>query len=119
VRGGVLYVGLLGTLGVPGLFSHGCQWGECCAGTRELAAERFPEGVGFVSVYSKTDGIVDWHACLDPHAQAVEVDASHIGMAFSAPVYEAVAASLARFSRTARGKRRPSSSRSAAARRAA
>jgi len=119
VRGGVFGVGLLGTLGVPGLFSHGCQWGECCAGTRELAAERFPEGVGFVSVYSKTDGIVDWHACLDEHATLAEVDASHIGMAFSVPTYRAVAKSLAGFSRTARGTRRPSSSRSAAARRAA
>jgi triacylglycerol lipase len=119
VRGGVLGVGLLGTLGVPGLFGHGCLAGECCAGTRELAAAPFPDGVGFVSVYSKSDGIVDWHACLDEHATLAEVDASHIGMAFSAPTYSVVAKSLASFSRTARGTRRPSSSRSASARRAA
>ena len=38
---------------------------------------------GFVSVYSKTDGVVDWRACLDPHAEQVEIDASHCGMAVS------------------------------------
>ena len=119
VRAHVFGVGLLGTLGVPGLFSHGCQWGDCCAGTRELAEEAFPAGVGFVSVYSKSDGIVDWHSCLDPHAKLVQVDASHIGMAMSAPTYREVAKALASFTRTARGTRRPSSSRSASARRAA
>jgi triacylglycerol lipase len=119
VRAHVFGVGLLGTLGVPGLFSHGCQWGECCAGTRELAEEAFPEGVGFVSVYSRSDGIVDWHACLDPHAELAEVEASHIGMAMSAPTYRVVAKSLAKFSRSERGTQRPSSSRSGAARRAA
>lgn len=119
VRAHVFGVGLLGTIGVPGLFSHGCQWGECCAGTRELAREPFPAGVGFVSVFSKTDGIVDWRACLDPHAELVEVSASHIGMAVSVPTYRAVARALAKFTRSERGTRRPSSSRSASARRAA
>lgn len=118
VRLQIYGVGLLGTIGVPGLFSHGCQWGECCAGSRDLAAAPFPDGVGFVSIYSRSDGIVDWRSCLDPHAQHVEVRASHIGMAVSAPVYREVARALAGF-RTARGRRRASSARSGAARRAA
>lgn len=118
VRAHVFAVGALGTIGVPGLFSHGCQWGECCAGSRDLAHAPFPEGVGFVSVYSRSDGIVDWNSCLDPHAQCVEVDASHIGMAVSAPTYRAVARALSAF-RTAPGRRRASRARSGAARRAA
>jgi triacylglycerol lipase len=41
-----------------------------------------------VSIYSRSDGIVDWHACLDPHARCVEVDGSHCGMAVNPAVYE-------------------------------
>ena len=118
VRAHVFGVGLLGTIGIPGLFSHGCQWGKCCAGSRDLAHAPFPDDVPFVSIYSKSDGIVDWHACLDPHAKCVEVQASHIGMAVSAPTYRQVARALSGF-RSARGKPRASSARSAAARRAA
>ncbi len=57
----------------------------------------FPDGVGFTSIYSRTDGIVDWRACLDQAAELVEVEASHVGMALNAAVYRAVAAALARF----------------------
>ena len=57
----------------------------------------FPDGVGFVSVYSRRDGLVDWHACLDPRAQPVEVEASHIGMAVSAPAYRAIDRALREF----------------------
>ena len=56
-----------------------------------------PKGVGFVSVYSRSDAIVDWRACLDPAAEHVEVDASHIGMAVNAQAYGVVAAALERF----------------------
>jgi len=30
------------------------------------AGRAVPAGVGFVSIYSRSDGIVDWRACLDP-----------------------------------------------------
>src|SRR3954470_334058 len=91
VRGGVFGVGLLGSLGVPGLFRHQCITGECCERAREHAVAEFPKGVGFVSIYSKSDGIVDWRSCLDPHAEHVEVNASHIGMSGHAPTYRAIA----------------------------
>jgi triacylglycerol lipase len=38
-------------------------------------------------VYSRTDAIVDWHACLDPSATCVEIDGSHCGMAVNPRVY--------------------------------
>ncbi len=87
-------VGILGTLGVPGLFGASCRSGPCCAAVNgELCAE-LPAEVELTSVYSRSDGIVRWRSCLDPEAEQVEVDASHIGMAVSAPVYRAVAHAL-------------------------
>ena len=95
VRAQVTALGALGTLGLPGLFGRGCGSGECCAETRAQASERFPDDVGFVSIYSRTDGIVDWRACLDPDAEHVEVEASHIGMSVNAQVFRAIGSALA------------------------
>ena len=54
--------------------------------------------VGYVCLYSRSDGIVDWHACLDPAAhELVEVRASHCGMALNRAVYEHLARALAAF----------------------
>jgi triacylglycerol lipase len=91
-------VATLGTLRVPGLFSHACANGACCEQSRQLVTEDFPAEVGFVSVYSRSDGIVDWRACLHPAASSVRVNASHCGMAAHADTYRVVARSLAGFS---------------------
>jgi hypothetical protein len=48
-------------------------------------------------MYSKTDGVVDWHACLDPAAELVEVGGSHCGMSVSAPAYRELAFALGTF----------------------
>jgi pimeloyl-ACP methyl ester carboxylesterase len=88
-------VGALGTLGARGFFSRTCLRGDCCREFRESAEAPFPSDVRYVSIYSRTDGIVDWRSCLDPAAEHVAVQASHIGMAVSAPVYRAVADALA------------------------
>ncbi|MGE5637035.1 MAG: esterase/lipase family protein [Nocardioidaceae bacterium] len=90
----LLAVGALGSLGAPGLFRRACLEGECCADFWRHAAEPPPRGVRFVSVYSRSDGVVDWRSCLCPHSELVEVDASHIGMAFNAEAYRAVAGAL-------------------------
>jgi triacylglycerol lipase len=88
---------VLGTLGVPGLLSDRCYRGECCAGvTRELSAP-FPHSVGFASLYSRGDGIVDWRACLDPAADCVEIESSHCGMGMHPGAYRAIAAALIQF----------------------
>jgi pimeloyl-ACP methyl ester carboxylesterase len=89
-------IGALGTLGVPGLLSASCRNGACCTQFNDEVAAPFPPGVRLTSVYSRSDGIVRWRACLDEYAQQVEVDSSHIGMSVSAPVYRAIAAGLAR-----------------------
>ena len=94
VRNQVRAVALLGSLGVPGVFSYGCR-GECCATARRDLGVPFPEQVGFTSVYSRSDGIVQWRACLDPAAEQVEVRSSHVGMAANPEVYRAIARALA------------------------
>lgn len=94
VRASVLGMGLLGTAGVEGFMRHSCLWGDCCTNYWDDFGQDFPAGVGYVSIYSRTDGIVKWKACLDPAAEPVEVRASHIGMAVNAEVYRAIAASL-------------------------
>jgi pimeloyl-ACP methyl ester carboxylesterase len=99
VRLQLFAVGALGTLGAPGLFSRSCLAGDCCSAFWEDFAAQPARGVGFVSIYSRSDGIVDWRACLDPNAEAVEVSASHIGMALNAGAYRAIADALADFRR--------------------
>ena len=101
----LLQVGLVGALGtgrVPGLFSMSCLRGACCEPFRTDLEQRFPPGVRYVCVYSRTDGIVDWRACVDGAAdELVEIRASHCGMAVSVQAYEQVARALAAFAEPA------------------
>jgi triacylglycerol lipase len=101
----LLQVGLVGALGtgrVPGLFSMRCLRGACCEPFRADLERRFPPGVRYVCVYSRTDGIVDWRACVDGAAdELVEIRASHCGMAVSVEAYEQVARALAAFAEPA------------------
>jgi len=96
-RSAIRAVGALGTLRVPGLFSRSCISGDCCQEFWELHDGPLPRGVGFVSVYSRSDGIVDWRSCLDPSAEHVEIRSSHIGMAVHPDGYRAIAAALESF----------------------
>jgi hypothetical protein len=94
------HVGLVAALGsgrVPGLFTWRCLRGACCKRFRDDLAGGFPPEVGYVALYSRTDGIVDWRACLDPAAQQIEVRASHVGMGLNASVYAEVGHALAAF----------------------
>jgi triacylglycerol lipase len=93
----LLQIGLVGALGtgrVPGMFSLRCLRGDCCDRFHAELRGPLPNGVRFLSVYSRSDGIVDWRACLDPAAEHAEIEASHCGMAVNAAAYEQVARSL-------------------------
>lgn len=83
----VRWVAMLGDLGLPGLFSNSCRDGECCATFREDLLAPLPDGIDALAVHSRSDGIVDWQACVDPYARAVEVDSSHCGMSVHPEVY--------------------------------
>lgn len=54
----------------------------------------FPDGVPFVSVYSHTDGFLDWRLSLDPAAEHVEIDCTHLGLTASVAAFRAIAAAL-------------------------
>jgi triacylglycerol lipase len=98
VLGQVLLVGAIGTGRVPGFFSLDCLRGECCEPFRGDLAREFPAEVGYVAVYSRSDGIVDWRSCLDPAASDhVEIPASHCGMSLNQHAYRAVAVALGAF----------------------
>ena len=105
----VSFVGRLGSLGTPGLFRRECLTGDCCTEIRDAAERPLPERVGFVSIYSRSDGVVDWRSCLDPRARPVEISSSHVGMAVSAAAYGAIGEALGSFDR--RRKRRPAPAR--------
>jgi triacylglycerol lipase len=51
---------------------------------RDLAAE--PK-VPTTSIYSRSDGVVNWRACLRPDINSVEVRGSHVGLALNPQVY--------------------------------
>lgn len=97
VRMQVYAVGTLGTLGMKGFFKHACKKGACCERFWEELAGPMPAGVGYLSVYSKSDGVVRWRACLDPEAEHLEIKASHVGMAVNPRAFRAIAGALADF----------------------
>jgi hypothetical protein len=81
----------LGDRGVPGTFSTRCADGDCCASYREDLQSPLAPEVRAVAIYSRSDGIVSWRACLDPGACQVEVESSHGGMSVNRAVYRVLA----------------------------
>ena len=86
----------LGAVGVPGFLSGDClKIDRCCEAMFREIDLPLARDVSFLSVYSRSDGIVDWQACLDPAARHLEVASSHCGMAFHVDVMRAIGAELA------------------------
>ena len=85
-------IGALGSVRIPGMLRLSCLRGECCRDFRDECVR--PVEVPYTALYSRTDGIVDWRSCLDPHAELVEVRASHLGMGLNAEVYAELAHAL-------------------------
>jgi pimeloyl-ACP methyl ester carboxylesterase len=92
----IVTVGTLGSLGMPGMFGLSCVNGDCCADVRDVMGGPFPESVRFLSLYSRSDEIVRWAACLDPAADQIEVRTSHIGMGMAREVWTELSARLSR-----------------------
>lgn len=86
----------LSRAGVPGLMSEDCVAGLCARQSFDESQQAVPAEVAFTAFYSKRDGIVDWRACIDPAAAAVEVTTSHIGMVLDPHVIDQVTAVLRR-----------------------
>ena len=60
---------------------------------RELAE---PARVPVTSIYTRSDGVVNWRACLRPDVRAFEVRGTHGGMVLNAAVYRLLGTLLAR-----------------------
>jgi hypothetical protein len=87
-------IGLMGSLGVPGLMRPSCLFGECCRRLREDLFGPFPTHVPFLSMYSRDDRVVDWRSCVDSDARHRELRSTHSGLVCSPAALLAVAEEL-------------------------
>jgi triacylglycerol lipase len=88
------WISRLGDLGLPGVLSSRCAEGTCCTTFQEDLAAPLASNIMAIAVHSRSDGIVDWRACLDPHAERVEVNSSHCGMSVHPEVYQVLERAL-------------------------
>jgi len=73
-----------------------CYTGACTCRFLESLTDRIPKTVRQTAIYTKTDGIVDWHVCrTGKPSYDYEVSATHIGMVFNPIVFHIVAHRLA------------------------
>jgi len=83
---------------VAGIYERqGIDLDEIEAGVE--ARNRVPMEVPVTAVYSRSDAVVAWQACIDRHSREVEhveVRSTHLGMGVSPDVYRIVAQRLAR-----------------------
>lgn len=86
----VRWIARLGDLGLPGVFSTDCRDGHCCADFHAQLRAPLAPHIAAVAVYSRSDAVVDWRTCMDPHARSVEIDCSHCGMSVHPAVYRAL-----------------------------
>jgi len=89
----------LNRAGLRHVLGADCVRGHCASEAWRELQQPYPAGVPFTSIYSRSDGIVDWRACLDPAAEKVEVQSSHIGMAVHPAVYRVVGERLGAIAR--------------------
>lgn len=96
LTGGVTVLNRLSAVGLKGVMSQDCVSGPCAEVSFHEVRQPLPAGVAMTNVYSRRDGIVDWKACIDPEGDAVEVRASHIGLAVDPRVIKLVGDALVR-----------------------
>ncbi len=72
-----------------------CYTAQCTCNFIESLMGKFPTSVRQTAIFSKCDGIMDWHVCRtgDPSVD-FEVSATHMGAVFSPLVYRIVAERL-------------------------
>jgi pimeloyl-ACP methyl ester carboxylesterase len=86
----VRFMARLGDLRIPGVFSTTCRDGDCCAEFQADMTAPLDPRIRTVAIHSRSDGIVDWRACLDDHCDQVEVESSHCGMSVHPAVYRTI-----------------------------
>jgi len=64
----------------PHLRRMKCGTPDCSCPYMTATRHPLPSAVDLVSIYSKSDGVVDWRACVVPGATNLEVPGTHLGM---------------------------------------
>ena len=84
----------LSRIGVRGLMAADCVAGECARQSFDDCRAPLDPSIAYTAVWSRRDGFVDWRACVEPGADAVEVRTSHAGMAVCPTVLREVRRAL-------------------------
>ena len=73
-----------------------CYTGRCTCNFLDSLRRNVPSSVLQTAIYTRNDGIVDWHYCLtgDPNTD-FEVPGTHIGLSFNSSAYTVIANRLA------------------------
>ena len=73
-----------------------CYTGRCTCEFVSHLRHDLPVDVRQTAIYTRDDGIVDWHYCMTGNTEMdFEVPGTHIGLAFNASVYKIIAQRLA------------------------
>ncbi len=72
-----------------------CYTGYCSCEALSSLRSDFPKAVPQIAIYTKTDGIVDWHYCINEDETDIEVPGTHVGLAFNPQAYRHIANFLA------------------------
>ena len=75
--------------------SSACGGPACSCRFSRTAFSSFPTGVGFTSIFTKQDEVVDWRSCIDPQGENRQVFGRHIGLIVNREVYRILASTLA------------------------
>ena len=80
----------------PETIQRDCYTGNCtCDFASSLRAD-LPASIERAAIYTETDGVVDWKACIeDDERFNIKVSSTHVGLAFNPQVYRRVARLLA------------------------
>jgi triacylglycerol lipase len=72
-----------------------CGSHQCTCRFAQSMFAAFPDHVGFTSIFTKQDEVVDWHACIDAERQNWEVSGGHLSLIVNRAVYRILASILA------------------------
>jgi len=73
-----------------------CYTGYCDCDAVSALHTPCPRTIPHTAIYTKSDGIVDWRACINEDLETnFEVAGTHVGLAFNPSVYELIANRLA------------------------
>lgn len=75
--------------------SSACGSPVCSCRFSRTAFSALPAGVGFTSIFTKRDEVVDWRSCIDPQGENRQVSGRHISLIVNRAVYRILANTLA------------------------